>query len=193
MSKYKITLNGLEQLATVNGGASIFSDIDLPEGVDPDILIPTIFQRSNEFEVLYADPDYMRDSVKNFFKVWKNTITRWVEASEAEYNPIENYDRHETYSGTGTGSGSSTDSGTDTQKRAGYNSSTFENYEQNTGSRNGSSNYSNQDSHTSRIHGNIGVTTSVKMLEEHVSFWEDFNLYMAIADIFIKEYCLCIY
>lgn len=192
MSRYKITLNGVEALA-LQQGSSIFSDIELPEGIDRDILIPSIFERANEFEVLYADPDYMRNITTLFFKKWYNTFERWQEAAEAEYDPIENYDRYEDYSGQAAGSGSGSSSSSETQTRAAFNSSTLENYEGASGSGSNSSQFSNTDGHTSHIHGNIGVTTSVKMLEEHVSFWKDFNVYMAIADLYIGEYCLMVY
>ena len=186
MSRYKITLNGVEALA-LQQGSSIFSDIELPEGIDRDILIPSIFERANEFEVLYADPDYLRNITTLFFKKWYNTFERWQEAAEAEYDPIENYDRHETYSGQAAGSGSGSSSSSETQTRAAFN------YEGASGSGSNSSQFSNTDGHTSHIHGNIGVTTSVKMLEEHVSFWKEFNVYMAIADLYIGEYCLMVY
>lgn len=193
MAQYKMTLQGLETLAE-HEGFSIFEDVTLPEeGIDRDLLIATIFQRSNEFEVLYADPFYMRGAAAHWFEIYSDTIQRWIEASQAEYNPIENYDRQETYTGSDSGSGSGSSSNTDTEKRAAFNSSSFENYAQNSGSGSSSNQYSNTDSHTSRIHGNIGVTTSVAMLKEHVDFWGSFNLYMAIADIFIKEFCLMVY
>ena len=193
MSQYKMTLNGLEALATSNEGDSIFKDISLPEGIEKDMLIATIYQRANEFEVLYADPEYMRGAVKNFFDRYEETFVRWQEAAESEYDPIENYNRHETYTGSDSGSGSGGTSTTDTYKKAGYNNSSFENYDQTTGSGSSNSQFSNSNSHTSHIHGNIGVTTSVKMLQEHVDFWKDFNLYDAIADLFVTQFCLLVY
>lgn len=192
MSKYKMTLNGLEELATTEG-TSIFNNITLPEGIDRELLIATIFQRSNEFEVLYADPDYMRNSTTNFFRIWFTTIQKWLEASEVTYNPIENYDRYEDYEGSESGEASGSSSGTNTDKKAAFNSSSFENYEQNTNSGTSGSNFENSNEHTSHIHGNIGVTTATKMLQEHVDFWGGFNVYMAVADLYIREYCLMVY
>lgn len=46
--------------------------------------------------------------------------------------------------------------------------------------------------HTSRVYGNIGVTTSSKMLEEYLTT-QRWNLYEHIADLFIDEFCILIY
>lgn len=46
--------------------------------------------------------------------------------------------------------------------------------------------------HTSRVFGNIGVTTSSKMLEEYLKT-QRFNIYEQIADIFCDEFCILIY
>ena len=46
--------------------------------------------------------------------------------------------------------------------------------------------------HSGRMHGNIGVTTSQQMLEAelNISKW---NLYDEIADLFISEFCIYLY
>lgn len=47
--------------------------------------------------------------------------------------------------------------------------------------------------HTAHLYGNIGVTTSVAMLNEYVGFYKDFNLYEQIADLFVNDFCVRIY
>ena len=47
--------------------------------------------------------------------------------------------------------------------------------------------------HTARIHGNIGVMTAVKMLQEYMDFYHTSNLYDLIADIFVTEFCIMVY
>ena len=46
--------------------------------------------------------------------------------------------------------------------------------------------------HEGRVHGNIGVTTSQKMLEDELNIAR-FNIYENIADLFIDEFCILIY
>lgn len=47
-------------------------------------------------------------------------------------------------------------------------------------------------SHRAHLYGNIGVTTSTQMLEDYIRV-ERFNIYEQIADIFIDEFCICVY
>lgn len=77
--------------------STFFADAVLPVGIDYEILCgeillkfgawPTIVSRTSEFK-------YLSD---NFFKSNINNFTRLVEALNAEYNPIENYDRFESW------------------------------------------------------------------------------------------------
>lgn len=47
--------------------------------------------------------------------------------------------------------------------------------------------------HTNHIYGNIGVTTSSKMLAEFILTNKKFNPYTAIADIFVQQFCIMCY
>lgn len=46
--------------------------------------------------------------------------------------------------------------------------------------------------HEAHLYGNIGVTTSQQMLKDelNVALW---NIYDNIADLFVDEYCVCVY
>lgn len=46
--------------------------------------------------------------------------------------------------------------------------------------------------HKAHLYGNIGVTTSTQMLEDYIRV-ERFNIYEQIADIFVDEFCICVY
>lgn len=77
-----------------------------------------------------------------------------------------------------------TDNGTSGVMDSGNTSGTF--------SENGSANEQRILTHTARLYGNIGVTTSQQMLEAEldVSRW---NIYKQIADLFVDEFCIMIY
>ena len=77
-----------------------------------------------------------------------------------------------------------------TNRDAGTNSTTASG--NSTTTNNGSGSTSRGFSHDAHIYGNIGVTTSSKMLEEYIST-QRFNVYEAIADIFVDEFCIPIY
>lgn len=56
----------------------------------------------------------------------------------------------------------------------------------------GSEKENSKNVHSGRIHGNVGVTTSQKMLEEELRISE-WNLYEHITDLFLSEFVIPIY
>lgn len=49
------------------------------------------------FEPVYANPDYFRFMSGLWWKKWNRTFEKWFAAFDIEYNPLENYDRQETW------------------------------------------------------------------------------------------------
>lgn len=98
----KMTIWGIESFLN-SEDKSLFDDISLPEGIDKDILIDSIFLRANEFPVLYTDPYYFRYMSGAFFRKFGKTFEEWAYAMSQEYNPIYNYDRFEEYTDDQTG------------------------------------------------------------------------------------------
>lgn len=78
-------------------GTDLFSMMELPEGIDKDVLTNNILLRGGEFEVLYSDPEFMQKSIYVWSKKWYRTFDKWVKALAIEYSPLENYDRFEDY------------------------------------------------------------------------------------------------
>ena len=196
-----ITMNGLNSAyMNINNGRDIFEDIALPDGIDRTTLIERIMIRCGEFSVMHTNINYMHHQIINFFECHFWTFDRWIKAINTEYDPLENYDRYEEYSGNGSSEGSSSstgsDSGTDTLTKAAFNSSTYEPYEKNTtsgsSSMSGSNDGSYEDEHTIHTHGNIGVTTSQQMLQSEIDV-SRFNIYMEIAELFAEEFCIMVY
>lgn len=134
------------------------------------------------------------------------------------YSITNNYDRHETYSGT-NGMQSSAISGQRTDvtvdqtgeqnsaglnKVTGWNSGSENTRDSNSntmGSREDTHQFTKgqeqdtarsagQDAHTSRIYGNIGVSTVDDMLKKHADLWEHFNFYMIIFNDICRQFLL---
>lgn len=84
---------------------TIFDDMRLPAGLNRQTVIESIIQDCMELEILYPNPD----ALKTMIRIWSvrelPTWTRIYNAELAEYNPIENYDRHQTDSRQETHSG----------------------------------------------------------------------------------------
>ena len=204
MSAATMTLIGL-----YNWDNTIFDKLNVPSDLNKTTLVNNILLRSGEFEVMYADPDFMKDAIGMFSDTWQPTFERWVKALAIEYNPLENYDRKEDWSDTRNAS----DSGTSSSSTYGTTSSTTTNkvsaydagdalttrdqaqtYGADGSSSSGSSSSSSHEGakHDGRIHGNIGVTTSQQMLisELDLGYW---NVYEKITDLFLTNFVIPVY
>lgn len=164
---------------------NLFSDMVLPAGVNKKTVVDEIVLECAELEPLYPDPVFLREAIG----IWSRTEQRdWekvLEAAAAEFNPIENYDRRETWTDTG----SSQSSGESTGSVAGYNTDTLSpsNSDSSSGSSSGTS------THDGRVHGNIGVTTAPQMLKEFLEIEPQLNIYKYIAFSFKRRFCLLVY
>lgn len=118
---------------------TIFDELVLPEtDVDRDDLIEALVLECADLELLYPQPEVMRDAIG----LWsRRRLSIWIKLAETlhyEYNPIHNYDRLETherstdqlYSNRRDSEIESSESGTSTGESTGESSSTA------TGSRN---------------------------------------------------------
>lgn len=123
----------------------------------------------------------------------------------------------ETGSTTESTQGTASESGTTTNKIAGFDSTTLVDHDSSTGSNTrqasdsstGSSTRSGTDSstqelthgeqiadsgsRTSRIHGNIGVTTNQQMLQSELDIAPNLNIYQYITADFRKRFCIEVY
>ena len=91
----KITLIGM-----YNFDNSLFDNLTFPAGIDRDLAINRILNKSEEFELLYSDFDYLKDRIGIWGDIWERTFTKWVEALSIDYDPLYNYDRKEIYTDT---------------------------------------------------------------------------------------------
>lgn len=129
----------------------------------------------------------------NLFKaLYGNKYARFLKMIDADYNPIENYDRYESllkeYSNSGTSSEDATRGNTGTVSTVdqieGFNSASFQDSDKVTRTDNLSESNDIDREHadngteenTNHIHGNIGVTTAEQMLTGYTDFWSRFNL-----------------
>lgn len=73
----------------------VFANLTLPEGMETEVLIPKILSECSDFALIYPNYDFMKMMIGvwsiNEGHIWK----RLYESELIEFNPIENYDRHE--------------------------------------------------------------------------------------------------
>lgn len=207
----KITLIGM-----YNFDNTLFDELTFPAGINRDLAINRILEKSEEFELVYADFDYLKDRIGIWGKLWERTFSKWYEALNIKYDPLFNYDRFEEYEDTkanGFNNTSSSSSETTTgsksisdvtNKVSAYDDADFTNKEHEEAEANTSQDGMGQSraessgksdetiKHKAHLYGNIGVTTSVQMLREQLDIVE-WNLYEHISDIFIDEFCILVY
>lgn len=186
-----LSLTAIEHYLNQSGG-SMFNGIPLPPTINKSTLVNTILERAIDFETIYPDADYLKFSVPLFFKRHLQTFTKWAEALEIEYNPLENYDRHEQFENSGNVTGKADATSTNTGKVTAYDSETLK-----TNDEQSNVDHSDSEGHTagrgtSHIHGNIGVTTSQQMLQAELDV-RRFNIYEQITDLFVEHFCLLVY
>lgn len=283
---------------------TLFDNMSYPTGflsADKQNFITNLLFETAELEVLYPSPSFLKMAINAWSKKELPTWNRIYAAAQAEYNPIENYDRQEsvtdvtdgtrqhsgtdtqtnsgtdtqTNSGTdtetnsgsdletnsgkdttqnsgsdsSTGTGSVTNSGTDvtTNQIAAFNSSTLVDHDKSSLAHGHATSTSDSTSvthglkqelthghaiatqfghviatqhghsvamqhghsianqhgekidddvtvtHTGRIHGNIGVTTSQQMLEQEIEVAPKLNITNYMIESFKQRFCLLVY
>ena len=198
---------------------TLFSEFEVPNGMDKQIAIDTICMRSRELEVLYPNLEFFSMRIGMWSRKNQYNWKKLYDTTLLEYNPIENYDRMEdwteTDSETGTNSRNNdirntisnevTNSGNVTEQNTAFNAGLADHAKEisnNNTNSNGSGSTTENESGTSkrdlthkrtgRTHGNIGVTTSQQMIqsEREVAM---FNIYDIIAESFVENFCLMVY
>ena len=101
MSIAKITLIGFYNYLSHDNN-DLFEFLTVPEGIDKDTLVNNILLRGGEFEVLYSNPDFLKNMIGVWSNKWQRTMERWINALSIDYNPLENYDRMEDWEDNGS-------------------------------------------------------------------------------------------
>lgn len=187
----------LSILGLYNYDTSIFENLTLPDELDAATAIDSIVFDNAELEIMYPEPDTMKYLIGLWSKretpIWK----RMYDAMQLEYNPIENYNRSETWTDSEkekTEANTET-SGTNTNQVAGFNSEEFTNKDKGTGTGTeaGTGSRETTSSHTGNVSGNIGVTTSQQMLQQELDIAPKLEIYKVISESFKKRFCLMVY
>ena len=101
MSSAKITTVGFYQYMNACNN-DLFGLLNIPPGIDKDILINNILLRGGEFEVVYSNPEFYKSAIGLWSNKHYRTFEKWINALNIEYNPLENYDRMEDWTDENT-------------------------------------------------------------------------------------------
>lgn len=202
----------------------LFKDLHVPADIDRDMLINNLLLETAELEILYSNPVVLQFAIGNWSNKELPIWNKLLATTKYEYNPIHNYDRTETWTDTRNLRGQSDETrnfaGTDdlseipnttdtsTSKRAGFDSETLHEQDQQIIKREGTtdSNRNTTDTgtgniktsdtgtieHTARMMGNIGVTSTQDMIKQEREV-DEFNIVDYITNSFKRRFCLLIY
>lgn len=190
----------------------LFKELKTPDGIDKETLKDNIIMECGKMELLYPDFEFMQFMIGVWSRKNQWTMEKWASILKAEYNPLHNYDRYEEWTDDGSRDASGTGSGTVDQDQTGkndtlnqvnaYNSDTFRDETHSVVDSEGSSDThstskykdtsTDKKEHSGHVWGNIGVTTSMELLESQAELGR-FNVYDQITALFKSEFCLLIY
>lgn len=167
---------------------TILDGLILPTGMDADNLKDNLLLETESMEILYPNTTFLKAAVTVWAAERKDVWDKLYATTQLQYDPIENYDRNEssTSKNWGGASGSTTVTGSATA----YNSNEFADVSKSVSS--GSNTSSSDGTFTSRIHGNIGVTTTQQMIEQERRSVQ-FCMTEYIINDFITRFCVGVY
>ena len=115
----RLTLNGMYQY-----DPTIFDGMNLPPDYDREALFAEIMTMCGQLYPYHQQPFILKSNIRLWFARNYLNFDRIMEALIAEYNPIENYNRHENWTRTPNLDDTETRTGTDTQAHSGSDTDT---------------------------------------------------------------------
>lgn len=186
-------------------GYDLLDGVNVPPPLNAETVKSAIMIRCGLLTPVFSEPALMREYIKHFFITKQWTINHLIKIIQAEYSPIENYDRMEDWTDTHDGTRNEDRSGKDTSLRdtentvSAYNSGSYqpdsktEEEENNNFTNTAAEKTKDKNIRTGRAHGNIGVTTNQQMINEELELLRHFDIYSYIAKLFEEELMLLIY
>lgn len=109
----------LTTIGLYNYDNTLFDGLQLPAGSNRDNAINMILLEDGEFSVLYPDLDFLKSAIASWSAAMLPAFNRYWDVLQIEYNPLENYDREETWTETGSGEKSTGRTASGTQNNGG--------------------------------------------------------------------------
>lgn len=183
----------------------LFDAIELPEGLPRDDVVNAILIEGITLPPLYYDPALFEHMVNHYFHTRLRIHEQLVTLATLDYNPIQNYDRTETSSEntsgerSGTSSSESESAGTGEREVSAFNVSDYSPNDRSASAGSASMTGTQEETHretrtlSSRVSGNIGVTTSQQMIESSIELMGVLDICRYIARDFVHELLVCVY
>lgn len=187
---------------------TLFNGLNVPDGIDKQALINEICFQCGELELMYSNLDTMKLAISVWSVSNQYTWEKLYNTMNLNYNPIWNVDATETET-FGQGRTHELTHGlqdkrtvdlTDTASVKGFNSNTWSESNKVESDGTDTHDYSGKDTISERIDngttkqrsGNIGVTTTQKMISEEREI-ANFSIINYIALAFKERFCILVY
>lgn len=183
MLRSQLTIQGMYHY-----NPNIFSDFQVPSGMDRDTMINEILIQCAELELIYPDYNILKLAIKNWTIAELPQWQRAYEDMNIEYNPIWNVDGTETIERELTNETKAKN----IQSGKAYNQSNEQDWTERDKDE-GEGEGKETEKITRTRGGNIGVTMTQQMLNADLDLLARLNPYQFIADSFKKRFCLLVY
>lgn len=183
---------------------SLFDGFQLPEGIDKDTVVDNIVIECGELEVLFADPEFMKQAItswsKSIVNVWERLNKTYLLDTDSPWDTDVNTHREDIVTdGTNSRNSTSGTSGSDTttQKVAGFNSEVLVNSKEDTINYGATvtgdeSSEARQETAKTGNSENVMKRNSADVIRK-VRENRKFNIYDVIVTDFKERFCLLVY
>lgn len=176
----------LSVMALYRQDTKLFDNLTVPANLDREALINKLVTDCAELEVIYPDPEMMKESLKFWSSAHLHNWEMIYESLNKEnYDPFTDYDRNEVFSEQYDDKSSNV---TGTSQRA-FNDANLTKI----GELGSNGTGSGTRSHTLRQYGNSALGTNQDIIRKEIEIREQFNLIDIIIADFKKDFCLCVY
>lgn len=169
-----------------------FSDVVLDSRLSKELLADRIRECCGNLICVYSERNTLKHYSDNFFKRNEKRFKDLTDTLFYEYNPLDNYDRTETTTLTHEGSSTASSTSNGSTSRSAFNSATTHPVDASTGEASGENTENYTDITTNRTRGNIGVTSSMQLIESQRSLVM-FDIIDRIVALWEVEFCLLIF
>ena len=191
----RLTLMGM-----VNYQNDLLNGLQVP-GCSSEMIWETLVMKMGDLYPYYQVPPVLKKLITVWSLQHQMEWEKIYKSLTAEYNPIENYDRQESWEDNSNGVTEFSNTGhsdsTDTMNKSGFNTDGFSPDSQAIGVSNsntgGNGKNINVSTHSGRIHGNVGVTTNQQMIESEINLRARFNLLDYVCGQFEKSFMVQVY
>lgn len=189
MIQAKISLLGLWR-----ADSTLLDDLHLPDVIDANALKKRLLIDSAGLEVLYSDPDMMKEHLENYSAL---RLHAWEEMAKVlivdDYDPFTNVNRHEERTNVETRDLTGTFNGDATGKVAGFNSEDFSNQNQMLNDNKSTDTGTITRTETFDLKGDSAISDTQDLIKKEIEIRRAYDLYKIIISDILFNSCLMIY